>query len=114
VDIIYHMNTRLLFDVENLVKYNKNGLSKQSKTLSQNNDLILSPSDLNLIPQPITRIRKNSFCIQSRQIQHNTININNETDIITDDVVGLTIEEIQKGNENGIIFDDSQSSDESV
>jgi len=113
VDIIYHMNTRLLFDVDNLVKYNKNGLSKQSKTLSQNNDLILSPSDLNLIPQPITRIRKNSFCIQAKQIQHNTINMNNETDFVSDTIIGLTIEEIQKRDENEHMFIDSSSNESS-
>jgi len=115
VDIIYHMNTRLLFDVDNLVKYNKNGLSKQSKLLSQNNDTILSTSDINLIPETITRIRKNSFCIQSKQIQNNITKINNTNDIIiTQDNVGLTIEELQKTEEKCIIFDDSQSSDGSV
>jgi len=115
VDIIYHMNTRLLFDVDNLVKYNKNGLSKQSKLLSQNNDTILSTSDINLIPETITRIRKNSFCIQSKQIQNNITKINNTNDIIiTQDNVGLTIEELQKTEEKCIIFDDSQSSDDSV
>ena len=118
VDIIYHMNTRLLFDVDNLVKYNKNGLSKQSKTLSQNNDTMLSTYDINLMSEPITRIRKNSFCKQARQIQNNTININNETDIITDnvithDVIGLTIEEIQKRDENEHMFIDSSSNESS-
>jgi hypothetical protein len=97
VDIIYHMNTRLLFDVDNLVKYNKNGLIKQSKTLSQNNDdTMLSTYDINLISEPITRIRKNSFCMKSKQIQNNIININNENE----DVIGLTIEEIQKDDNN--------------
>ena len=118
VDIIYHMNTRLLFDVDNLVKYNKNGLSKQSKIVSQNNDTMLSTYDINLMSEPITRIRKNSFCKQARQIQNNTININNETDIITDnvithDVIGLTIEEIQKRDENEHMFIDSSSNESS-
>ena len=102
VDIIYHMNTRLLFDVDNLVKYNKNGLSKQSKTPSQNNDdTMLSTYDINLIPEPLTRIRKNSFCMKFKQIQNNT---NEKLDInsivITEDDVGLTIEEIQKHDNN--------------
>ena len=102
VDIIYHMNTRLLFDVDNLVKYNKNGLSKQSKTPSQNNDdTMLSTYDINLIPEPITRIRKNSFCMKFKQIQNNT---NEKLDInsivITEDDVGLTIEEIQNYDDN--------------
>ena len=66
--------------------------------------------------EPITRIRKNSFCKQARQIQNNTININNETDIITDnvithDVIGLTIEEIQKLDENEHMFIDSSSNE---
>jgi len=97
VDIIYHMNTRLLFDVDNLVKYNKNGLSKQSKTLSQNNDTMLSTYDINLIPEPITRIRKNSFCMRTKQIQNNTnekLDINNI--VITQDDIGLTIQDIEK------------------
>ena len=102
VDLIYHMNTRLLFDVDNLVKYNKNGLSKQSKTPSQNNDdTMLSTYDINLIPEPLTRIRKNSFCMKFKQIQNNT---NEKLDInsivITEDDVGLTIEEIQKHDNN--------------
>ena len=107
VDIIYHMNTRLLFDVDNLVKYNKNGLSKQSKIVSQNNDTMLSTYDINLMPEPITRIRKNSFCIQPKQIQiqiqNDTINSNNTNE----DVVGLTIEEIQKHDNNNDENDDN-------
>jgi len=104
VDIIYHMNTRLLFDVDNLVKYNKNGLSKQSKILSKNNDLILSTSDINLIPETITRIRKNSFCIQPKQIQIQSQQIQNTNE----DDVGLTIKDIQKDD------NDAENDDNSI
>ena len=52
--------------------------------------------DINLISEPITRIRQNSFCMKSKQIQNNIININNENE----DVIGLTIEEIQKHDNN--------------
>jgi hypothetical protein len=107
VDIIYHMNTRLLFDVDNLVKYNKNGLSKQVNTLSKNNDIILD-SDINLIPETITRIRKNSFCKQPQQIQNNITN-----SLVSDAILGLTIEEIQKSDECEHMFIDSSSSSSS-
>ena len=53
VDIIYHMNTRLLFDVDNLVKYNKNGQSKNLKTIGKNSEIILDTSDINLIPKTV-------------------------------------------------------------
>ena len=111
VDIIYHMNTRLLFDVDNLVKYNKNGLSKQVNTLSKNNDIILDSSDINLIPETITRIRQNSFCKKTKQIQQIQNNIT--TDLISDAILGLTIEEIQKGDESEHMFIDSSSSSSS-
>ena len=39
VDIIYHMNTRLLYDVDNLDKYNKNGKSKSINTVTNINNI---------------------------------------------------------------------------
>ncbi len=112
VDIIYHMNTRLLFDVDNLVKYNKNGLSKNLKTLDKNNELILDTSDINLIPETIGRIRKNSLRIQPKlesleplQSIQNSVNTNNN------DTLGITIDEIEKNNECDYIFSDSSTTE---
>jgi len=112
VDIIYHMNTRLLFDVDNLVKYNKNGLSKNLKTLDKNNELILDTSDINLIPETIGRIRKNSLRIQPKlesleplQSIQNSVNTNNN------DILGITIDEIEKNNECDYIFSDSSTTE---
>jgi hypothetical protein len=112
VDIIYHMNTRLLFDVDNLVKYNKNGLSKNLKTLDKNNELILDTSDINLMPETIGRIRKNSLRIQPKlesleplQSIQNSVNSNNN------DILGITIDEIEKNNECDHIFSDSSSTE---
>jgi hypothetical protein len=111
VDIIYHMNTRLLFDVDNLVKYNKNGLSKNLKTLDKNNELILDTSDINLIPETIGRIRKNSLRIQPKlesleplQSIQNSINSNSNNN--NNDTLGITIDEIEKNNECDYIFSD--------
>jgi hypothetical protein len=112
VDIIYHMNTRLLFDVDNLVKYNKNGLSKNLKTLDKNNELILDTSDINLIPETIGRIRKHSLRIQPKlesleplQSIQNSVNTNNN------DTLGITIDEIEKNNECDYIFSDSSTTE---
>jgi hypothetical protein len=108
VDIIYHMNTRLLFDVDNLVKYNKNGQTKNLQMLGKNSEIILNTPDINLIPEPINRIRKNSFRIQSQQIQQIQNNITN--DIVSDSIVGIRIEEIDKNDESENIFIDSNYS----
>jgi hypothetical protein len=109
VDIIYHMNTRLLFDVDNLVKYNKNGLSKNLKALDKNSEVILTTSDINLIPETIGRIRKNSFRIQPKletlQSIQNSVNSNNN------DTLGITIDEIEKNNECDYIFSDCSTTE---
>jgi len=106
VDIIYHMNTRLLYDVDNLVKYNKNGQSKLGKLTNNNNnsEIILGTPDINLIPETIGRIRKNSLRIQPKLEIPQSIqnNINNDT-------IGILIGEIEKGNECDNIFNDCGS-----
>lgn len=114
VDIIYHMNTRLLFDVDNLVKYNKNGQSNNTKILVNNNEIILN-----------TKIEE----VSSGQIQNNIIKINETTntknitetisngDIINGDIsngdISIQIEEIKKHNDYDNIFYDSKSSSDS-
>jgi len=109
VDIIYHMNTRLLFDVDNLDKYNKNGKSKNLKTFDKNNELILDTLDINLIPETIGRIRKNSLRIQPKletiQPIQNSVNSNNN------DTLGITIDEIEKNNECDYIFSDCSTTE---
>jgi hypothetical protein len=99
------MNTRLLFDVENLVKYNKNGQTKNLQMLGKNSEIILNTPDINLIPETINRIRKNSFRIQSKQIENNITN-----DVVSDSIVGIRIEEIDKNDESENIFIDSNDS----
>jgi hypothetical protein len=114
VDIIYHMNTRLLFDVDNLVKYNKNGQSNNTKILVNNNEIILN-----------TKIEE----VSSGQIQNNIIKINETTntknitetisngDISNGDIsngdISIQIEEIKKHNDYDNIFYDSKSSSDS-
>jgi hypothetical protein len=119
VDIIYHMNTRLLFDVDNLVKYNKNGQSNNTKILVNNNEIILN-----------TKIEE----VSSGQIQNNIIKINEITntknitetisngdisngDISNGDIsngdISIQIEEIKKHNDYDNIFYDSKSSSDS-
>jgi hypothetical protein len=111
VDIIYHMNTRLLFDVENLVKYNKNGQTKNLQMLGKNSEIILNTPDINLIPETINRIRKNSFRIQSQQSQQiQQIQNNITNDVVSDSIVGIRIEEIDKNDESENIFIDSNDS----
>lgn len=114
VDIIYHMNTRLLFDVENLVKYNKNGQTKNLQMLGKNSEIILNTPDINLIPEPINRIRKNSFRMQSQQIQQiqqlQQLQNNITNDIVSDSIVDIRIEEIDKNDESENIFIDSNYS----
>jgi hypothetical protein len=109
VDIIYHMNTRLLFDVDNLDKYNKNGKSKNLKTFDKNNELILDTLDINLIPETIGRIRKNSLRIQPKletiQSIQNSNNSNNN------DTLGITIDEIEKNNECDYIFSECNTTE---
>lgn len=109
VDIIYHMNTRLLFDVDNLVKYNKNGQSNNTKILVNNNEIILN-----------TKIEE----VSSGQIQNNIIKINETTNTknITETIsngdisngdISIQIEEIKKHNDYDNIFYDSKSSSDS-
>lgn len=105
VDIIYHMNTRLLYDVDNLVKYNKNGLSKNPKILDKNSEPILDASDINLIPETIGRIRKNSFYKPQPRLEI-TQSIQNN---INNDTIGILIGEIEKDNECDNIFNDCGS-----
>ena len=102
VDIIYHMNTRLLFDVDNLVKYNKNGLSKNLKALDKNSEITLDASDINLIPETIGRIRKNSFYKPQPKLE----SIQNNSNNIDIDIIGIKIDEIEKNNECDNIFND--------
>lgn len=104
VDIIYHMNTRLLFDVDNLVKYNKTGQNKNVKSQDKISEMILSSKHSE---ETIGELMKNSAVlgvgIQPQTLQYNQEQIeiqNLEANHTQNNVVGLRIDKMYIDDES--------------